>query len=487
MADPNVPTIQPVMAQVTALQDQLATFQNKNVTLQTQPNTLQNTGAAQQQAPAQQNIPQAASFALTPATTILVGLIDFSSKLGQSIYKQGCDKLTDDEGFLMTPTTTLVFVKAFENHCTIMGWNQGAQNVAKFTNQNAVLVNVVKNYGQIDEATLKAGCKVFCREGGANVLSRAAQNNHMMAQCLKKSLTVAALAYLKPYQSQYLFDRVEYGPLMYKIFMRLARIDSVAATETLRANLNNLHIYAASVNGDIDLINSYFDMIYLQILVQGSTIEDPIAKLFDAYLVVPDFNFKQYMAKKQDDYHYENLGPNVTHENLMAQATAKFTYLTTRKIWGSKSPDKESLIAMTANLKGKLKLAPALADKCKKDGGNKKDKDVKAENVKLKNKKNTSNKKAQKLDEAWKRVAPKEGEPTKKDVGGKTYQWCIHHMAWGVHSAQECCLGASRKDAQKDKDKAKPKDKALSYAAAAGTVANPSFAAFLSELSNNKE
>ncbi len=78
----------------------------------------------------------------------------------------------------------------------------------------------------------------------------------------------------------------------------------------------------------------------------------------------------------------------------MAQATAKFTYLTTRKIWGSKSPDKECLITMIANFKGKLKLAPALADKCKKDGGNKKDKDVKADNVKLKNKKNTSNKKA---------------------------------------------------------------------------------------------
>jgi hypothetical protein len=156
---------------------------------------------------------------------------------------------------------------------------------------------------------------------------------------------------------------------------------------------------------------------------------------------MPDFNFKQYMAKKQDDYHDGNLGPNFTHKNLMAQATAKFTYLTTRKIGGSKSPYKERLIAMIADLKGKLKLAPALADKRKKDGGNKKDKDVKADNVKLKNKKNTSNKKAQKLDEGCKRVAPKEGKPTKKDVGGKTYQWCIHHMAWGVHSAQESILG----------------------------------------------
>ncbi len=67
------------MAQATALQGQLATLQNKNVLLQTQLNTLKNDGAAQQQALAQQNVPQAASFALTLATTNLVGLIHYSS------------------------------------------------------------------------------------------------------------------------------------------------------------------------------------------------------------------------------------------------------------------------------------------------------------------------------------------------------------------------------------------------------------------------
>jgi hypothetical protein len=80
MADLNVPNVQQVIAQVIALQGQLATLQNKNILLQTQLNTLQNAGAAQQQALAQQNVPQATSFALTPATTNLVGLIDYLSK-----------------------------------------------------------------------------------------------------------------------------------------------------------------------------------------------------------------------------------------------------------------------------------------------------------------------------------------------------------------------------------------------------------------------
>ncbi len=382
----------------------------------------------------------------------------------------------------MTPATTVAFVKAFENRCTIMGWNQGQRNITKFTNSNNAVVDIVKNYSQTDEASLKAGCDVFCDANSTNYQTRALQNNHMMAQCLKKSLTNAA-ARLEPYQNQYLFNGIEYGSMMYKIIMRLAMIDSVATDEALRANFTNLPIYAASINGDIDVINSYFDVNYSQLLARGSTINDPIAKLFDAYLVVPNYTFKQYISKKEDDYHDGNLGLNFTHKNLMAQATAKFTYLTMRKLWGSKSPDKERLIAMIADLKGKLKLVPALAEKRKKDGMKK---DVKG-GAKVKNKKNTANKTHQKKEEAWKKLPPKDGEPTTKEVPGKKYHWCVHQMAWGIHSSQECRLGASCKDAPKDGPKDKVKDKAMTYAAAAATIANPSFAAFLSELSEDEE
>jgi hypothetical protein len=139
---------------------------------------------------------------------------------------------------------------------------------------------------------------------------------------------------------------------------------------------------------------------------------------------------------------------------------------------------------MIADLKGKLKLAPALADKRKKEGGKK---DVKSGQAKVKNKKNTANKTHQKKEEAWKKLPPKNGKPTVKDVGGKKYQWCIHHMAWGVHSLQECRLGASCKDAANNEHKDKPKNRAISYAAATTTVANPSFAAFLSKLLEDEE
>jgi hypothetical protein len=64
------------------------------------------------------------------------------------------------------------------------------------------------------------------------------------------------------------------------------------------------------------------------------------------------------------------------HKNLMSQVTAKFTYFKVCQIWDFKSPDKEKLIVMIADLKGKLKLAPNLEKKTKKKKDNEaKDKD----------------------------------------------------------------------------------------------------------------
>jgi hypothetical protein len=143
----NGPTNQELLDQLVALQGQFATLQQDNATLSNQVQALQQAAAAvgaggsrggqRGRAGGGQQQLQATTFALT-ATTDLTGLIDYASKLGQSIYKQGCKKLTDDEGFPMTPATTVAFVKAFENQCSIMGWSQGAQNVTKFTNRDGL-------------------------------------------------------------------------------------------------------------------------------------------------------------------------------------------------------------------------------------------------------------------------------------------------------------------------------------------------------------
>ncbi len=343
-------------------------------------------------------------------------LIDYSSKRGSDIYKQGIAPLDDKaftNGFNMTAGQAVVFTEAFLNCTTAMGWNKVSKQITTFNNSSGVAVDIIKCYGQIDEATLKTACERFCKTGEVDAESRAKQNNTMMSMCLNKSRTATAKASLLTYRAEYTFDDVEYAPLMYKIIMRLATIDSVATTQTLRDNLQNLGMFAVTVKGNIDKVNAEFDTNYSQLLAQGATLDDPIGILFEAYLLVPCYNFTKYIGTKHDEYLDGNL-TSLTHQAMMSMAKRKFNFLKTKGKWGAKSPDDKKIVAMATeiySLKGQLKLDPKLSA----IAGNKKG-DIKSS--KKKNKKNTSNKREQRKDEAWKKEPPKAGGARKGRKSG---------------------------------------------------------------------
>jgi hypothetical protein len=359
MAAP-APTIAELMTIITTLQAQTFALQNA--------------------APAAAAVPPAGAatvvFANMPQMLGANDLIDYLTKRGSTIFEQGCKPLDDkalNNGFTMTPDQTVIFVEAFHHRAMTMGWNQSARQITLFANSAGCQVDIIKSYGQIDEATLKSACERFCKPGGVNSQTRAKQNNTMMSICLAKLLMAAAQARLLTYWNKYTFDGVEYAPLMYKIIMRLVTIDSVATTQMLRDNLQSLGVYAATVSGNIDKVHNKFDKNYSQLIARGTTIKDPIGILFKAYLVVPCHNFKTYICSQHEDYLDGKL-TNITHEALMTLAKRKFDWLKTKGLWGAKSLDNEKIVAMTAALnalKSQLKLDPklsAIANEEKKKG-----------------------------------------------------------------------------------------------------------------------
>jgi hypothetical protein len=204
-------------------------------------------------------------FANTPQMLGADDLIKYLTKGGSTIFEQGCKPLIDKaltNGFATTPNQTIIFAKAFHRHATTMGWNQVAMQITSFANRTGCQVNIIKNYGQIDKATLKSVCERFCKPGEVHSQTRAKKNNTMMSICLAKSLTADAQARLLTYRNKYMFDGVEYAPLMYKIIKRLATINSVATTQMLRNNLQLLGMFAAKVSGNIDKGHSKFDKNY---------------------------------------------------------------------------------------------------------------------------------------------------------------------------------------------------------------------------------
>jgi hypothetical protein len=115
-------------------------------------------------------------FANTPQMLGANDLIDYSPKQGSTIFEQGCKPLDDKaltNGFAMTPNQTVIFVEAFHHHATTMGWNQGTMQITLFANSAGCQVNIIKSYGQFDEATLKSVCERFCKSGEVHSQTRA--------------------------------------------------------------------------------------------------------------------------------------------------------------------------------------------------------------------------------------------------------------------------------------------------------------------------
>jgi hypothetical protein len=86
-----------------------------------------------------------------------------------------------------------------------MGWTKGTKQITTFTNCDRKSINIIKKYGQINEATLKTACEQFCKAEEADSQTRAKQNNTMMSNCLSNSLSMEAKVRLFTYPKDFPF------------------------------------------------------------------------------------------------------------------------------------------------------------------------------------------------------------------------------------------------------------------------------------------
>ena len=420
-------------------------------------------------------------FARTPAMLRHEDILDYSSKTATMIYEDGCESLTTP--FEMKSNGTVIYITELQAKCNRMGWHTGTQQITKFPNDSGTMINIISEYGQITTAKLQAECESFCSPTGARYTERASQNNQMMAECIMKTLSASARSRLLPFRNEIEHNNVVYAPLLHKKVMALATIDSVATTKTLRSNLREITTYCATVKGDIDLLHSYFDTNYSQIIARGATVDDPVDILFTAYSVVPCALFRLYIKNKADQY--TDGTATFTHEELILLATNKYNLLVQSGEWGARTFEEEKIIAMQAELTA-LKGQFVLGSKLKRAAGEKQDGDKNdtskkgdKQGGKKKNKKNTANKRKQKENEKWQRVPPKDGESHEKKHNDRTYHWCKHHMCWGNHKENDCLKGKER-----IKEQTEGRNQ-IAATAASATVINSDWANLIANMQRN--
>jgi hypothetical protein len=228
MANPAVlAQLQQLVGQLNALQQTVGNLQASNNTLTTRIATLEaeNTTltAANMTLTAQfQNLSGGAAaggaagggagaaplvtFAANPAMVNHQDLINYSTKVGTTIYNEGCEEFATE--FDMKSSGTVVYTTKLRDKCVKMGWHMGTQQIIIFTNVAGSTINIVHQYRQINTATLQTQCEVFCKSTRTLFQARARQNNTMMSKCIMKMLTPAARVRLLPFRGDYEVDNV---------------------------------------------------------------------------------------------------------------------------------------------------------------------------------------------------------------------------------------------------------------------------------------
>lgn len=383
--------------------------------------------AAQQQQPAAPTAaPAPARWSRTPSTAT-VDVIDYTTKLGQSLFYKATAALDSDNKFDCTPDGLRDFLGQVNSRATESGWTETVMAIQEDpTDPLSPTSDFIKNYGTFELDLLRDVAATY-----HPAQSRANQDSYNLYRCLYQSLSQIGRDKVTLREDEYKIGDEEVGILFLKIIISTSSIDTNATVSSIRNQLNNLDIYIKKVDFDIAKFNMHVQQLVQRLAARKQTTHDLLTNLFKAYKTVPDKEFNRYIAQKESDYEEENV--DMSPESLMSKAKTRFEILQDKQVWKAPSAEEEKIVALEAKLKRQQQNGKGKSDKDKgknKKGSKKdrrgggKDKDGK--------RKNGDN------DSSWKDVAPKPGEPTTKTINDVKWYFCTKHKRWGHHATVDC-------------------------------------------------
>ena len=193
---------------------------------------------------------------------------------------------------------------------------------------------------------------------GADAQHQANQNNQMMQVSIWDLFTMRAQQSLAQYESEYTFGGVICGPLLLKIIICLAPMDSRATISIIRAQLNDIDAYAAGVTGDVEKITEFFTHNLDRLKASGANLDNEVDTLFKDPKAVPCKEFQCYIHQKEEQYTDGTL--SLTAQELAIVAQQQFALMKTKGTFMKSQVIKREIVAMRAEmvqLKGKLALS----------------------------------------------------------------------------------------------------------------------------------
>ena len=371
---------------------------------------------------------QVANFTLAPGLGN-AEILDFNTSEAKDIFKFATKSIYSDTEtkFDGSPEGLQNFLFHLKLRADSFGWNDDERilDIRVADGQVVQRKNLLENYGSITVDQVRQHSNVY-----VNHPTRNAQDSYMLHQAVFKSLDVKILNKIRHKTDEYTINGFVPGELFLRVVIREVYTDTNATLVRIHRQLQDLPKYMDTINNDVEKFNLYVEDLEAQLAARGHRSTELLTHLFTAYSGVKDSVFVRYIEAKQNDY---DEGKDITTQELMATALAKFHTRKDAGLWEAKSAEQEQITALTVQL-------VQLRDKSKKASKkNKKGAVTQPSNNQPSSKKPDSKKK--KKTPAWKLVPPTDEEKTagsRKMVNGHWYNWCVKHNMWTFHTSQEC-------------------------------------------------
>ena len=368
----------------------------------------------------------APTFALTPGQLQADDIVDLNSKLGRDLYNRAIEPLKMP--FDGNSKNINLLQNQLQRRAAKAGWDTGLGNIMTVQNDKGEDKNIITQFGCLTTKNLKDEAGNYAK---AN--TRAAQNNHMMVECIMSSITEECFYKISNEDEAYTVDDTKIATLLYKLLMSKAIVDTRATNYQIKHNLANLENYMTNVNSNIELFNLHVKNSKEGLKARGEQADDLIMELFKGYKAASDSTFVEYIERKEERYLLDD--EDLKDDVLMHLALNLYTMRKESGEWGAPTQEQEQLTALSAEMVTLKARNNELANTFK----NKRQSKEPKKDTSGKDKKQPKTKKARDNAKwAWKKIPPPQGSPKTKDVEGKTYHWCVNHQAWTIHTEAEC-------------------------------------------------
>ena len=307
---------------------------------------------------------------------------------------------------------------------------------------------LTENYAERSLREVRAHAQEYQNEG-----MRRAQNAEMLLQCLKASISKTVYSRIYQLRHNYTIIRepdeqqVQDGLCYLKTIIDCYHVNTRSSTAEIRKKLAQLHIYMKhTAKGDVVQLCIYTRDLLDKLRAAGEDTQDLLTNLMEALRQAPNHHFQRWLNTRIDLWSTKKVDWQADGMDLMQEAEGYYLELKTRNMWSKRADNSRNFNESSeknADLNGgeeeieelpcnntaistpSAKIPAVLKDQLKKVN-----KEMK--NIALSQK------------HKWKYIAPKEGQPTEKQVYqcGKIrkFYWCEYHKQWTRHKPSECML-----------------------------------------------